>query len=301
MSELRSRTTTSGKQPTKDESIITKTEKKIQNALTVAWHEIQDWQQDNHYIRSGYRPASNSYAKSAASIGYLHNESINIWTHLLGAVVAFFAGTGLFFAVKPRFERATVQDVLAFACFFVGAFTCLGMSATFHTISNHSAAVQKFGNRLDYIGIIFLIWGSFIPSIYYGFAAEPRLVRVYWSMITTIGAGTFIVVMHPKFRSSAWRPFRAAMFIMMGLSAVVPVLHGLKLYGLAQMEKQIGLTWLVSMGVLYITGAVIYAVSSSAGAMESWEVQLVRQLTPDIPCASPTGGRGPLGWTPQGV
>lgn len=53
------------------------------------------------------------------------------------------------------------------------------------------------------------------------------------------------------------------MFIMMGLSAIVPVLHGLKLYGLEQMQRQIGLSWLVLQGALYITGAVIYAVSGS--------------------------------------
>lgn len=89
------------------------------------------------------------------------------------------------------------------------------------------------------------------------------LLTMIWDKITTIGAGTFIVIMHPKFRSSEWRPFRAAMFIMMGLSAIVPVLHGLKLYGLEQMQRQIGLSWLVLQGVLYITGAVIYAVSRS--------------------------------------
>ena len=69
--------------------------------------------------------------------------------------------------------------------------------------------------------------------------------------------------MHPQFRSSAWRPFRAFMFVMMGLSAVFPVLHGLKIYGLADLEKQIGLSWLVTQGVLYVTGAVIYAVSAN--------------------------------------
>ena len=47
----------------------------------------------------------------------------------------------------------------------------------------------------------------------------------------------------------------------MGLSAVFPVLHGLKVYGIEKMNDQIGLTWLVGQGVLYILGAGIYAVS----------------------------------------
>jgi adiponectin receptor len=51
------------------------------------------------------------------------------------------------------------------------------------------------------------------------------------------------------------------MFVAMGLSAVVPVVHGLRMYGYRQLEDQIGLSWLVLQGVLYILGAAIYAVS----------------------------------------
>ncbi|KAI7213727.1 HlyIII-domain-containing protein [Hortaea werneckii] len=242
-----------------DTSLAKTTEKRAQEALTLLWHELPDWLKDNHFIRSGYRPPSNSYTKSAASITQLHNESINIWTHLIGATLAFTAGMTIYTRLRPRFAQATEEDVLVFSCFFLGAIACLGMSSTYHTISNHSEAVAKFGNRLDYIGIVFLIWGSFIPSIYYGFATEPTLIRLYWTQITTIGAGTLGVVLLPRFRSPGWRPFRAFMFVAMGMSAVVPVIHGIRLYGLAQLEEKIGLSWLVTQGLLYVAGAAIYA------------------------------------------
>jgi adiponectin receptor len=51
------------------------------------------------------------------------------------------------------------------------------------------------------------------------------------------------------------------MFVAMGLSALVPVIHGVKTFGVAQLERQMGLSWLVTQGVLYILGAGIYAVS----------------------------------------
>lgn len=51
------------------------------------------------------------------------------------------------------------------------------------------------------------------------------------------------------------------MFVGMGVSAVFPVLDGLLTFGIEAMEKQIGLSWLVLQGVLYIAGAALYAVS----------------------------------------
>ncbi|KAK6429915.1 hypothetical protein LTR95_013933 [Oleoguttula sp. CCFEE 5521] len=239
---------------------VTQVEQKIEHTLTVLWDKLPAWQQDNHYIHSGYRPQSDSYRKSAASLGHVHNETVNIYTHLVGAVLAAAAAGVLYVLIKPRYAHATRDDVLVFSCYFLGAVTCLTMSATYHTISNHSQAVSKFGNQLDYMGIVFLIWGSFVPSIYYGFSTEPEL-------ITSIGAATLVVIMYPKFRTPAWRPVRAAMFVFMGISAVVPVMHGVKLYGAEQMNRQIGLSWLVAQGVLYISGAAIYA----ARVPERWQ------------------------------
>lgn len=80
--------------------------------------------------------------------------------------------------------------------------------------------------------------------------------------ISSIGLGCATVSIVPKFRTPQWRPFRAAMFVMMGLSAVIPVVHGVKLYGIAQMRAQMSLFWVVLQGFLYILGASLYAVSA---------------------------------------
>ena len=49
------------------------------------------------------------------------------------------------------------------------------------------------------------------------------------------------------------------MFVAMGLSAVFPVLHGLKLHGWQRLDDGIGLRWVVGQGALYVAGAAIYA------------------------------------------
>ncbi|KAK8192761.1 hypothetical protein M8818_007933 [Zalaria obscura] len=272
---LRSRNKSSTAKVTdKTEEIANTVKEQAKRTLTVAWSDLPSWQQDNHYIRSGYRPATNSYRKSAASLGYIHNETVNVYTHLIGALAAVLASFFLYGSIKPRYAHATREDVLVFACFFGGATACLGMSATYHLMSNHSERVNNIGNQLDYVGIVALIWGSFIPSIYYGFSGEPGLVDIYWTMITALGVGCAIVTVLPRFRTPQWRPFRAGMFVAMGLSAVVPVLHGLKLYGVAQLERQIGLSWLLTQGALYIVGAGLYAARFperlKPGAFDIW-------------------------------
>jgi adiponectin receptor len=158
--------------------------KEVEHQLTVLWHDLPTWLQDNHYIKSGYRPSSNSYTKSFRSLGYMHNETVNIWTHLIGAVLAL-VGSGVIYAtLSSRYESATREDVLVFGCYFLGAVACLGMSATYHTISNHSHQVAIWGNKLDYLGIVFLIWGSFIPVLYYAFQSEPQLMKTYATMVS---------------------------------------------------------------------------------------------------------------------
>jgi adiponectin receptor len=57
------------------------------------------------------------------------------------------------------------------------------------------------------------------------------------------------------------------MFVGLGLSALVPVVHGVKMYGLDAMQDRIGLVWLILQGLLYILGAGLYAVSSTESAL----------------------------------
>ena len=64
------------------------------------------------------------------------------------------------------------------------------------------------------------------------------------------------------------------MFVLMGLSAVFPVIHSIRLFGLEQMRKTIGLDYVVSQGALYIIGAAIYAARFpervKPGAFDIW-------------------------------
>ena len=88
------------------------------------------------------------------SIGRIHTETGNIWTHLLGnfetcdvlsfpicnkinlcfstGVVAF-VGLSVYFLSRPLTE-IQLMEKLVFLIFFAGAIICLGLSFTYHTL-----------------------------------------------------------------------------------------------------------------------------------------------------------------------
>ncbi|KAK1831898.1 hemolysin-III related-domain-containing protein [Podospora conica] len=235
-------------------------ESKASAALTLLWDDLPQWRRDNAYILSGYRHTSNSYLTSFASVLHLHNESVNIWTHLLGAVGFSAAGLVLYRAAAARYQSATDADCLVFACFFAGAFLCLGMSATYHTLTNHSPAVAKWGNKLDYTGIVLLIVGSYVPAMYYGLFCHPDLMTCGLSMIALLGLGCLTVSWLDTFRTPAWRPYRALMFVGLGLSGVVPILYMLATDSTySELNERMGLNWVILQGAMYIFGAFLYA------------------------------------------
>jgi adiponectin receptor len=166
-------------------STLSSAESKITSALHILWDDLPPWRRDNPSILTSYRPTSNSYFLSFLSLFHLHNEFVNIWTHLLGSIFYTLTSVYLYLLIRPRYESATQADVLVFGCFFAGAAVCLGMSATYHTLCNHSESVAKWGNKLDYSGIVVLIVGSYVPALWYGLGChgDGGLMAFYLGMV----------------------------------------------------------------------------------------------------------------------
>ena len=68
-----------------------------------------------------------------------------------------------------------------------------------------------------------------------------------------------VVTFHPGFRTPNFRPYRAAMYAALGLSAVAFVLHGVALHGWTEQNQRMSLNWMILMALLNLIGAAIYA------------------------------------------
>jgi len=47
---------------------------------------IEEYEKDNQYVLHGQRIGFYSWVQSARSLFMLHNETMNVWSHLLGAI-----------------------------------------------------------------------------------------------------------------------------------------------------------------------------------------------------------------------
>ncbi|KAF9582785.1 hypothetical protein BGW38_010765, partial [Lunasporangiospora selenospora] len=183
----------------------------------------------------------------------------NIWSHLLGALVCIVVSPLVYFKYIGLTDTIRWTDVAVFYIFMAGAVACLSMSALFHTFSCHSEPIAHQWNRCDYVGIVFLIVGSFYPAIFYGFYCYKTWQIVYTTLISIFGAATIVAVVRPEFRTPQYRWIRSSLFLAMGLSGIIPALHGLALYGYHLADKAISLRYMICMGGCYVFGALLYA------------------------------------------
>lgn len=139
----------------------------------LSYDELPVWQHDNAFILTHYRGPNNSFRVCIQSLFYLHNESVNIHTHLLGFLTALIGFPWLYIHALEHYPHVNPFDILVFTPFFAGTLVCLGASASYHCVGCHSPQVARWGNQINYVGIVALIWGSFIPSVWFGFSYDP--------------------------------------------------------------------------------------------------------------------------------
>ena len=56
----------------------------------VSFKQAPSFQVDNEYIKNGYRINYSSFSRLIWSLFELHNESANVWSHLIGMMIFIF-------------------------------------------------------------------------------------------------------------------------------------------------------------------------------------------------------------------
>ena len=160
--------------------LIINTASKAGRPILRSFEEMPAWfrHESNQWIHHGYRPISGSVYASFGSWSYIHNESVNIYSHLIPAM-AFLFGE---WYVQRHLINGTHS--IAFSIFMLAAVTCLSLSVTYHTLMNHSKSMERLCLRLDMLDVVIFILGDLILGIYMVFWCEPLPRNIYWTMVS---------------------------------------------------------------------------------------------------------------------
>ncbi|KAJ2851404.1 hypothetical protein IWW36_001171 [Coemansia brasiliensis] len=218
------------------------------------------------FIWDSYRPLCFSVKDCVLSWFYVHSELGNILTHLCGAAIFFalalFTGPLVVPAAvqeQNSTAKASPADYVIIYTYIIAVLFCLAASVAFHTLACHSQHKHFHSLRCDFIGILVLIVGSFVPVGYYGFLHSRGMLIGYMTMFVSIGViGVAVsIVFHVENPKRArWRP---VIFMAISGAGLVPVIHAAVLSGYDKAMDKLSLWYVIGMCLLYITGTVIYS------------------------------------------
>ena len=205
------------------------------------------------HITGGYRPAPSSVRECVASIFQLHNETVNIWTHVVGTMI-FAALLGNLLATSAILGGQTLSDsdVPVMGLYLLSGVICFVLSAVYHTLTSASDGVAKMAQNFDHMGILCLMMGSNFPMIYFGFFNNPGFILLHTA--ASIGAIAIAVV------ALQLRKNNLFVFLALALLGWVQLAHDLYLRGaLGSPESNAAVgVWVKSFGV-YAVGVAFYA------------------------------------------
>ncbi|CAI2363813.1 unnamed protein product [Moneuplotes crassus] len=245
------------------------------------YEEADEYLKDNPEIRTGYRIGYSDFCIIMRSLFICHNETVNIWTHLLGFLgffcIIFYIAIGLEATTLPSSllqlfkddllsninepdQRSHTVSKVPLGIHIICAMICFFLSSTFHLFNCHSENAQNVLSRFDYGGIAVMIAGSSTPIYIYLFWC-PQVSIFGYTYTFSMVAGcsiAFGVSLIPKFDAPEYRFCRAILFMVVGLSSAIPAIHIIGFRDRRYIPAP-PMSLLILGGAIYILGALIYS------------------------------------------
>ena len=237
---------------------------------------------------SGYRfiPKSNLSALLRSTF-QIHNETGNIHSHLLGAIIIL----PLFWPSKGLDPDTTPMDRLVQTVYLVAALKCLVLSVSWHVMAGCADACwfERFA-CVDYTGIAWLVaasvWtlvynGVSTESVLYGstqltrstqFYCQPNLALFYSITTFLVGLMGATVPWAAWFNQRQNKGLRICVFLAMCFTGLAPFTHAAYEHGL--LKTVLFFQPIVPSLLCYIGGLVFYAFqfpeSIAPGRFDTW-------------------------------
>lgn len=194
------------------------------------YEQVPGFLRENPYITDGYRAYLTSRL-CIKSIFILSNETVNIWSHLLGFFLFFTLGVYDLLAVLPMLG-ASREDYVIYSiglfCFQVGMLCSVG----FHLFCCHrSEKTSRRWMALDYAGISIGIIGCYVPGVFYAFYCNNYWRQVYLVTVLAMMLAVFFAQIHPHYLSKKWQKLRSLLFCAVAGYGLIPTFHWIWISG----------------------------------------------------------------------
>lgn len=229
--------------------------------LLLSIDKCPEYFKDNRYILTGYRPPGLRLICYLKSIFFSHNETFNIWSHLYGAILYIFLlpRTIIWINKESNDDTRIFLDVVAFSIYLIGGILMYSCSVIYHVLWPMSNSMAITCAKVDYMGIVFMIWGSYYPFIRFLFYDDPKTYITYGYSLAAIaiacGCSLFpAYIQQPRFR---W--IRQVIFWSLG--SVIPIVmsQGVIRYGALSREMRLFGYPLLYGCIVYLFGSILFA------------------------------------------
>jgi adiponectin receptor len=159
--------------------------------------QVPPWLRFNRFILSGYRPQLGMPAAAKTLLRW-HNETVNVWTHLLPALGCAYM------LIAPPVDVWTMQWTLASFIFIFGA------SVIYHLFMPCCRSDDDYARLIscDVVGALTCVTMSAYSFIHYGYRCTPEATRTNVGTLFGISAA-FLALAIFTFRMSVAQRFRA--------------------------------------------------------------------------------------------
>lgn len=169
------------------------------------------------YIEQGYRVDYSVY-QCFSSLFTFHNESLNIWTHLIALIawISLFAIYAADYIQTITTQQAVSTSLSSSSATYVNDMGLYGLNSTdtdfilltmymfvggcvyffsviYHTFGCLNEPCHDCLLKFDLMGICILLFGSYFPFFFYAFHCRPALQQVYLTLtLCTLPAGSAV-------------------------------------------------------------------------------------------------------------
>jgi adiponectin receptor len=223
----------------------------LQGSKLIHYVDLPPQWRNNRFVTRGYRfiPLE-KWPLIIMSLFALHNETLNIHTHLIPFSLWLIN-------CIPLFNSSSFQDIPE-AAFVTFALICLFSSVVWHTMAGcaHPKGMDLCA-RIDYVGIGWLISASVGTVVYYGFQCHSNLGKFFLFCCFMTGVTGNAFPFMTWFNNPVYRHWRIAFFVSLAFTAVAPLAVLAYLHSVREMFLYIAPVWPSLFS--YLIGLVFYA------------------------------------------